>query len=269
MINAASRASFGCRAFAVLALLHLAGPATAEDPSVTSLDNPGPERILFIGNSYFYYNDSLHNHVLRMVREKNPENERDFTYKSATIGGATLNQHPVARHLEPGRLNVDEPFNLVILQGGSAETLTERGQARFRGMAIQHSKTIRETGAEVAMYMTPAYVKPHRRASESMTTTVRDGYVSVGNEIDALVIPVGLAFAEAYERRPDIQLHKAFDGSHPTLLGTYLAACVVYATLYEQPASDLAYDYFGAVPGDDAAFLREVADDTVAAFFSR
>ena len=42
------------------------------------------------------------------------------------------------------------------------------------------------------------------------------------------VIPVGLAFEEAYRQRPGVKLHKDFDGSHPDLLGTYLAACVTF-----------------------------------------
>ena len=250
-----------------LALLFVAPAlASAAEPAVTRLDDPMPERILFVGNSYLYYNDSLHNHVVRSVRERHGD-AGDFVFKSATIGGATLDQHPVAQLLEPGRLNVDEPFDLVVLQGGSGEMLSEARRAKFLELATKHSKTIRATGAEVALYMTPAYVAPHRRASATMTETVRDGYLSVGNELGALVIPVGLAFREAYRRRPDIELHKHFDGSHPTLLGTYLAACVVYATLYQQPAVSIEYDYFGAIPSSDAQFLRQVADDTVATFF--
>jgi len=251
---------------ALVLLFSASASAFAAEPSVTRLDNPLPERILFIGNSYFYYNDSLHNHVVRSVRERHGD-AGDFVFKSATIGGATLDQHPVATLLEPGRLNVDEPFDLVILQGGSAEMLSEVGREKFLRKAAEHSKTIRAAGAEVALYMTPAYVEPHRRASAAMTDTVAAGYVAAGNAIDALVIPVGLAFREAYRRRPDIELHKSFDGSHPSLLGTYLAACIVYATLYRQPAADISYDYYGAVNSDDARFLRQVADDTVSTFF--
>jgi hypothetical protein len=256
------------RAEAVLLALILTLPAAglAEEPAVSRLQNNAPERILFIGNSYLYYNDSLHNHVVRSVRERHGD-AGDFVFKSATIGGATLDQHPVAQLLEPGRLNVDEPFDLVVLQGGSGEMLSEAGRAKFLDVANAHSKASRATGAEVALYMTPAYVEPHRRASATMTDTVADGYVAAGNAIDAPVIPVGLAFREAYRRRPDIRLHKHFDGSHPTLLGTYLAACVVYATLYQQPAAEISYDYYGAVPESDARFLRQVADETVAEFF--
>lgn len=39
--------------------------------------------------------------------------------------------------------------------------------------------------------------------------------------------------------------------------------------LYDMPASEPEYDYFGAVNGDDTVFLRTVADETVRVFFDR
>ena len=41
----------------------------AFDVTVNELKNKSPERVLYIGNSYLYYNDSLHNHVRRMLEE--------------------------------------------------------------------------------------------------------------------------------------------------------------------------------------------------------
>jgi len=32
-----------------------------------------PESILWVGNSFFYYNDSLHNHFGRLVRSAGPD----------------------------------------------------------------------------------------------------------------------------------------------------------------------------------------------------
>ena len=53
-------------------------------------------RVLFVGNSYLYYNDGLHNHVKRMVAERYPDTEsRRLAYKSSTIGGARLSHHNI------------------------------------------------------------------------------------------------------------------------------------------------------------------------------
>jgi hypothetical protein len=44
------------------------------------------------------------------------------------------------------------------------------------------------------------------------------------------VAPVGLAWKLARERIPGVSLY-ATDGSHPSRIGSYLAACVIYSTL--------------------------------------
>lgn len=244
----------------------LAGPLPGMQPARLQLQDTAPQRILFIGNSYLYYNDSLHNHVRRIAEEAGPHGAGEYQYKSATIGGASLSQHPVDALLQPGRLGIDAPFDLVILQGGSAEPLSDEGRRAFAQHAAKLNDRIRATGAEVALYMTHAYVEPHERFDPDMIESIHSLYVQTANEIDALVIPVGLAFERAYSERPDLQLHKSFDGSHPSLLGTYLAACVVYTSIYRRSLANVEYDYFGAVGRDDARFLRRIAEETVAGF---
>ncbi|MDX1506855.1 MAG: SGNH/GDSL hydrolase family protein [Woeseiaceae bacterium] len=244
--------------------------ATSPAPEVRRLANEAPKRILFVGNSYLYYNDSLHNHVSRIAAEVGPYDADDYKYKSATIGGARLSHHNIDSLLDPGRLGIDEPFELVILQGGSGEVLTARNRARFRESAIEMSEKIRATGAEVALYMTHAYVAPDKRYEPNLLNDkIQPTYVAVGNELNALVIPVGLAFERAYKKRPDIVLHKTFDGTHPSLLGTYLAACVVYQSVYGSSTVGIEYDYFGAIDAEDARFLQQIADESVREFFSR
>jgi hypothetical protein len=244
-------------------------PAAGQDPDVQRLENAAPQRVLFVGNSYLYYNDSLHNHVERIAEEFGPHGAGDYEFKSATIGGARLSHHPVGKLLQPGRLGVTQPFELVILQGGSMEPLTPDSRAAFRERAIELNEKIRATGAEVALYMTHAYIEPDERYQPDLIDKIAPTYVSVGNEIGALVIPVGLAFERAYAQRPDIVLHKTFDGSHPSLLGTYLGACVVYQSIYGRSPVGVGYDYFGAIDRDDAAFLQKVAAETVREFFGR
>jgi hypothetical protein len=263
------------RSFRVLAplLTLLCGIAAAQaadplpTPDIRPTGTPSPQRILFVGNSYLYYNDSLHNHVKRIAELAGPHGEGEYTFKSATVGGAALWHHPIDHWLGVGNLGVDEPFQWVILQGGSFETLGPDRLARFRETATAFVRKIRAIGATPALYMTHAYVAPHRRAAPGMTEQVARAYIDLGNELDVMVIPVGLAFQRAYAERPDLALHETFDGTHPNLAGTYLAACVVYRSIYDLPVSDVPYDYFGELDADTAAFLRGVAERTVLDFF--
>jgi hypothetical protein len=254
----------------LVAVLSLAGIATAaQSPLIKAPQVDTPKRVLFVGNSYLYYGDSLHNHVRRVVMAADPTLDGKLKYKSATIGGAVLAHHNIDYLTNPGKIGVKEPFQLVILQGGSAEPLSERGRAQFRAKVIEFNQVITERGGRTALYLTHAYVKPHKKAKPENIRLTEDLYVSVGNEVGALVIPVGLAFEEAYRRRPDIELHKDYDGSHPELIGTYLAACTVYASIYGKSPVGNSYTYFGKIDKETATFLQQVAEDTVKKFYAR
>ncbi|WOI56574.1 DUF4886 domain-containing protein [Palleronia sp. LCG004] len=255
---------------AIVAGVVCAAPAISQDapaPQKKALSEENPGQILFVGNSYLYYGDSIHNHVVRMARAAYPDDR--FTYKSATISGSYLDQHEISSYLEPGRLGLDDPFDVVILQGHSAATTTEDRLDRFAAAVREDAPQVEEHGAEVALYMTPAYTEENDDYDPEMFAQIDRGYTEVGNEVDAVIIPVGLAFELAYEARPELELHKHFDGSHPTLLGTYLAAATVYAALYEESAVGNSYDYYGAIPAEDTAFLQEIAEEAVSAYTSR
>jgi hypothetical protein len=254
-------------AFALAPAFTAAGPV----PLVKAPQVDTPTRVLFVGNSYLYYGDSVHNHVLRMAVAGDPSLEKKLdnsTYKSATIGGAALAHHNIDHLTKPGQLGVKEPFQLVILQGGSAEPLSAARRARFRETAIAFNKIIIERGGKTALYLNHVYVSPHKDAKPENIDLTADLNISVGNEIGALVIPVGLAFEEAYRRRPGIKLHKE-DGTHPDLIGTYLAACTVYASVYGKSPVGNKYDYFGKIDREMATFLQQVAADTVKKFYER
>ena len=111
------------------------------EPKVHSLDNSNPERILFVGNSYLYYNDSLHNHLRRMVEEKNPSRKENMGYKSATIGGSILAHHDLKHLLDSKNIDIDQSFELVIIQGGSGEVLDEDSRTSFE---INANKMIKQ-----------------------------------------------------------------------------------------------------------------------------
>lgn len=250
---------------AAVASIAAAQPA----PAVKQRQVEVPKKILFVGNSYFYYNDSIHNHLRRMVDAGGIATEKELQYKIVTIGGAPLAHHDVASYLAPGKLGMKAPYDVVILQGNSGAALTEARAKSFRDKVVEFNGEIAKTSAKTALYMTHAYVKPNKDASPEMMRKVEAMYVAAGNEISALVIPVGLAFEEAYRQKPDLQLHKTYDGSHPDLIGTYLAACVVYASLYGKSPAGNGYDYFGKVDKETAALLQRVAWETVTKFYAR
>ena len=88
-----------------------------------------PQNILFIGNSYFYYNDSLHNHVRRMLEEAYPE--MTFTFKSSTISAARLHHHNFDHLMDHKNLGVKEKYDLIIMQAGSFEFSNSKFKKKY------------------------------------------------------------------------------------------------------------------------------------------
>ena len=80
------------------------------------------------------------------------------------------------------------------------------------------------------------------------------------------MVPAGLAFAESAKKRPDVSLIVA-DKRHPSLAGTYLAACTVMASVYK--TSPVGNAYTAGLPAAVAAHLQAVAWDTAQAFHAK
>ena len=239
----------------------------ASDSHSYSLKNKSPERVLYIGNSYLYYNDSLHNHVRRMLEEIYPNEIDTSNYKSVTISGSRLWHHNIGHPLNHKNIGADKPFQLVIFQGGSGETNTKSERKIFSNEVEKVVNKIHQSGAEAALYMIHAYVDPHEKANPQMIEDIKKMYIDAGKKNNALVIPVGIAFENAYKMKPNIKLHKSFDGSHPSMLGTYLASCVVFASITQKSPKGIEYNYFNKVSDADKIFLQNIAHISVESFF--
>ena len=99
-----------------------------------------------------------------------------------------------------------------------------------------------------------------------MRKPLSDAYTSIGNELDALVAPVGLAFDNARLSDPTMELY-ASDGKHPSLLGTYLAATVFFATFYEK--SPVGASYTAGLSAREVEFAQSIAWKTVQQYIGK
>ena len=93
-----------------------------------------------------------------------------------------------------------------------------------------------------------------------MQQAVDDGYLAIARELGVAVAPVGYAWWTLLVREPAALLWQP-DGSHPTTEGTYLAACVLYATIFHERTTGLGFR--SNVPPDEATRVQEAADSTI------
>ncbi len=92
---------------------------------------------------------------------------------------------------------------------------------------------------------------------DAMQDALSAAYGDVAASIGAEVAMVGEAWRRARALDPTLVLHSA-DGSHPSLAGSYLAACVFFAQIYDESPIGLAFD--AGLDPTQAAFLQEVAN---------
>ena len=229
-----------------------------------------PASMLWVGNSFFYFNNSMHGHLGGLL---NAANVRGIRQTSVSISGAGLDWHDMASHFKPGtgmlrysftptndvsfntvrarlRLGADDGLQPVPDPPQAAAGLSRHGQS--------HAAAVRRAGAEPALFLSWAY-----QDQPQMTDQLAAEYIKAGRANNMRVVPAGPAFAASIAKRPDINLY-APDKRHPSLAGTYLGAAVVMASVFKK--SPVGNTYTAGLPADVAQHLQAVAWETVQSF---
>jgi len=258
----------------LICLISLSNAVLAQTkPNRTAPDGDPPRSILWVGNSFFYYNNSMHNYVGRLVRASGPKMAHRST--SATISGSGLDWHDMESYFRPNgigkysfvgdnevRFNkLDKLFDAVIMIDCSQCPVHPKLKPVFHEYAKKQSDIVRKHSAVPIFLMTWAY-----KDKPEMTAQLAQEYTIAGNDNDALVIPAGLAFAKAIAKRPDMELYQP-DKRHPSQLGTYLAACTTYSSIYGKSA--VGNTYMAGIDAETAKFLQTVAWETVQEYFAK
>ena len=173
---------------------------------------------------------------------EDPSTRETILLKSMTISGAVLADHEGGL----GQMLELRPWDVVVLQGHSREAIEPERRPGLDDAAGRFVETIRDRGARPVLFMTWAYAD-----QPEMAPKLDQAYTELGGKLDVMVIPVGLAFADAQAGRPELALH--------------VADKVFYAALYGKDPGPLDFDA-GLEPGD-AAFLRRIAWQTVNRYY--
>jgi len=207
-----------------------------------SCDSQPTTRILFIGNSYTSYNGGLDKQLKGLAPSAETE--------CIAIGGYTLESHwndsNTVRVIREGK------WDYVVLQEQSQIPVIN--QKKFYNFARQFDGEIRRNGAKTILLMT--WERPDSKQLGVTTDNLVAAYTSIGKELDVKVAPAGLAFARAIRDKPELTLYNQ-DG-HPTVEGTYLAACVLYQIIFENSPVGNSYSE-KSIPDEMRAYLQGIA----------
>jgi hypothetical protein len=213
--------------------------------------------VLFVGNSLTQVND------LPVVFKKLAAASilhADVDVSSITPGGAFLSDH-WKRGDVVARLGEQHP-NFLILQGQSTEPLSAPTSfAYYAGLFKAEADRVHAATILFSTWARPAGDPYYKDATSGgspaeMQTRLNTAYASLAQNIGATLAPVGVAWERAHNVAPRIQL---LDGTqHPSPAGTYLAAAVLFDTIFKTSA--VGSTYYGALPQTTAQTLQGIAD---------
>jgi hypothetical protein len=243
----------------LLLFILIALTGCAHEPNCT--DNSGiSTKVLFIGNSYTSVND-----LPGVFTQLACSGQYLVETGSLVQGGWTLADY-VGDSNTQSEIETGE-WDYVVLQEQSIVPALEQTRTQYMYPAARTLvKMIQDIGAEPVFFMSwghrdgvPEYgLKDY----ESMQSGILFGYLTIANELGVPVAPVGSTWKQVREEYPEINLWQG-DGSHPNENGTYLAACVFYAVIFQESPEGLTYT--AQIPAETAEILQSMAGSVVLA----
>ena len=220
------------------------------------------KNVLFIGNSYTGVNN------LPVLTKNLALSLQDtLNIDSNTPGGTTFNSH--TNNATSLAKIAQGNWDYVILQAQSQEPSFPPSQVSaqtYPYAAILVDSILSANECTIPLfYMTwgrqngdagncASY--PVICTYDGMQSRLRESYLEMAIDNESEVSPVGAAWKYVRDNHPTINLYSA-DESHPSAAGSYLAACVHYASIYKKSPVGASYTF--SLTSGDAAILQNVA----------
>lgn len=223
------------------------------------------KRILFIGNSYTEVNN-LPQMVANIVQSMGDE----MTFSSSTPGGCTFMQHCI-----------NQSMTLIRQGGWDAVVLQEQSQypsfpqAQVEAEVFPYAERLVDSiyahspCAEPMFYMTwgrkngdasNAVYFPVLGTYEGMDSMLCERYTYMAHTYDASLCPAGRVWRYLRQNHAELELYQS-DGSHPSVAGTYAAACAFYVMLFHRDPLLITYD--GGLDANTAQIIRTAVHTVV------
>ena len=221
--------------------------------------------ILFIGNSYTYYNDMPTEIFKKIAVAAGYE---------ADVTAITKGSHKLSEFADPTdqygskveqALTSGKKYDFVVLQEQSLRPATDDAPLFFDAVRNLTAR-IKAIGATPILYATwgrktgSDTLESNGWTNESMTYKLAAAYQAIGDELNISVVHVGLAFYDVYTSQDGIELYHS-DKSHPSYAGSYLAAMALFAKIFDTDPTTV--NYLGNLPSYHGSPLREAAKKIV------
>lgn len=225
-------------------------------------------KVLFIGNSYTDVNN-----LPQLIASMAEAGGDTLVFSANLPGGSTFSNHLNPNTSVTPSLIQQGGWDYVVLQGQSQEPSFPDGQfySETYPYAQQLCEMIRQYNpeAKIVFYMTwgrkngdqyncPYF--PPLCTYEGMDSLLYLRYMTMAEDFGAEVSPVGALWHYLRDHQPEIELY-ASDESHPSLAGSYAAACSFYSVLFRKNPRE--NDYNPGIAENAAEMIKLAASKVV------
>jgi hypothetical protein len=239
-------------------------PVATSAPGATpvSLAEP-PRRLLIVGNLSLAPSGGLETDLAALAESLDPARTIDVDFVWGWMSSsAVFGEDTVRTAIRDG----DYDVVMLQLQEDLVEDWGESTGSLFENARL-FDQEIKDAGARTVLFMSwPWKDDAFPTAAWATLQVIAQAHRDLGSALEAPVTPIALAFAQALEEQPGLAM--VGNDWMPTEAASYLAACVVYATLFGESPAGATYAAEG-VSTDGAAFLQRVAWDTVTVWYGK
>lgn len=223
-------------------------------------------RVLFLGNSYTYVNN-----LPKIIADIAISMGDTLIYDSNTPGGQNLGGHLQ----DSNSINKIKSGNLdyVILQEQSMRPSQPDDWVTATTFPWAHKldsiiNLYNQPCGETMFYMTWGYKNgntdycdtypwwPYKCTYEVMDSLTNLRYRMMADSNNAVLAPVGAVWHYIRQTFPLINLYQS-DGSHPSVAGSYAAACCFYTALFRKDPTLISFNY--TLSDSEAKDIRNAA----------
>ena len=224
-----------------------------------------PVKILFIGSSYFNFNklpDLFQNLVF--------STEHEIVTEHYIPSGQYLADH--ASNIITEKIIQLDKWDYVVLQGvGSQVAYPDKitHHPVYPSLRLLKEKILKNHPSTRIIFCLPWAFEDGMSWKEGWSDQYKDMQVKIdsvtrlyAHELDLLVAPVGHTWHLVLEEKkfPLHYLHQS-DWNHPTMKGSYLMACVIFSTIFQESTEGNSY---GAdLSSEEVKYFQRVASGNV------
>lgn len=174
------------------------------------------------------------------------------------MGGATFYAH-LLNTVSQSKIMAGN-WDYVVLQGQSLEMF-----GNFTDILVSHPE-LATLDSIIRQYNPCAEIMFYRTwgrknglgfyTYESMDSSIHVSYMKAADTLNAVVSPVGEVWKNIRQNYPAIELYDP-DESHPSLAGSYAAACCFYTAIFRKDATLCSFN--STLPSTDAVNIKYAA----------